>query len=190
MLGRTVVHEGDIIEVIEDKNKHASADSQDEFFVVMQVGDDLGWGRVYRDAETNEWVEEDIDGDIAYEDFGETRYPADKTKENIISTFKDFTKKLFVFDYKMFAAEKYDEILASNAPIFFVVIDDGEGRCLGRIEKDGGKWHETRIRGEVHNFGTKRYMSYLDRSDVLQWLRRDYDRVQAFNTLQEAERFF
>ena len=72
--------------------------------------------------------------------------------------------------------------------------EDENTSWIGKVYKDGGKWHEERYRGEPdYKWGGGRYMSYLTPADVMSWIHKDYSRHMEvegpFNTPQEAEEY-
>lgn len=71
---------------------------------------------------------------------------------------------------------------------FFVLIRDGGDSAVVQLEKEGGYWHENLIFGDAYNIGSKRYMGYLEKDDIIHWLNRDYDYVsEPFDNEWDAE---
>lgn len=60
---------------------------------------------------------------------------------------------------------------------FYVVIaNEDDGVFIGALQKDGGRWRETTVSGNPpYNWGGG-YMSYLTPDEVMQWIRKDYNR--------------
>lgn len=89
----------------------------------------------------------------------------------------------------MGARENIEESDEDETEMFYVIIIDGENRCVARLEKMGGYWHEECVFGNApDNFTSKRYMSYLSPEDIISWLNRDYSTVAGpFADEYEAE---
>jgi len=61
----------------------------------------------------------------------------------------------------------------------YFYIEDGSKKAIVRIAKEGSKWQEYLERGEApYGFGGKTYQSYLEASDIISWLNKDYDYVE------------
>jgi len=72
---------------------------------------------------------------------------------------------------------------------FFCFIDYKYKTCVVKIKKEGSKWHEYPIAGDIpENFGSKTYMSYLTPKEILSWLRKDYSIVKII-TSDEVDEF-
>jgi len=59
---------------------------------------------------------------------------------------------------------------------FFVRVREGNEEGIIRIYKDGGKWYEENIEGNLA--GDKTYMGYLKVEDILEWLNGDFEEVE------------
>lgn len=69
---------------------------------------------------------------------------------------------------------------------FFIFIEDKYNKeGVGRIFKEDGKWHEELLEGDI-NFGGKTYQSYLTKTDILSWLRKDFPSVQIMSPSEAA----
>lgn len=74
---------------------------------------------------------------------------------------------------------------------FEVYIEDGNTSGIVSISKEGSKWHERVIDGDLDKSKfNKTYQSYLTRSDIMTWLRQDnFDSIKLLesNKLTEAD---
>ena len=59
---------------------------------------------------------------------------------------------------------------------FYIAVRHKGEVGIGHIYKEE-KWYEDTIDGEIYNFGSKNYMSYLTPDDIMNWLEGDYDEV-------------
>jgi hypothetical protein len=71
----------------------------------------------------------------------------------------------------------FDEQDEDAETVFYVEIDDDDNSFIGKIYKDDedSRWKEKVIEGKSETFGTKTYMSYLTKKDIISWLSDDYD---------------
>lgn len=70
--------------------------------------------------------------------------------------------------------DEYDE---SEDDSFYVLItDDDDNKLIIQISKYNGEWEEYKIYldDEFGYFDPRSYMSYLNKSDIMQWIRQDY----------------
>ena len=120
MLGRTVVHEGDIIEVIEDKNKHASVKTSGATSLSYELDKSVNltqWLKHQQVADKEDMymeVEEGFSGDTQTVDYV-------KDQRNL-SVFPDYVSAR---DYCLDHAEKWEYLVA-----VLYTEDDGEVKTL------------------------------------------------------------
>lgn len=90
--------------------------------------------------------------------------------------------------------EDYDDEDGEGNEGFFVALgSEDNGGFVGMINKDGGKWRESKISGNApHNWGGN-YMSYLTTQDVMQHIKNDYGRhydvAGPFDSQEEAQEY-
>ena len=80
--------------------------------------------------------------------------------------------------------------IKADEDCLYVYIDHEGGEFIGKIEKEDGKWKESKVKGNPpYGWGGKSYMGYMTKKDVMNWLVKDYDSVEEIDEddLEERE---
>jgi len=109
--------------------------------------------------------------------------------------------KIGYWDYGLNEGRVYDDKMKrggeteDDGPPYFFYIEDGDNKAIVKIgyPKRGngeGNLREFLIRGEEpYGFGGKNYQSYLTKSDIDNWLSKDYDYVEAIDSEDEFDNY-
>jgi hypothetical protein len=87
--------------------------------------------------------------------------------------------------------DNYDEEYSDDSDyiedesMFYVKFNDADMdgepiQIIGKIYKidDDSRWKEKILSGDSETFGSKTYMSYLTKDDIINWLEQDYENVE------------
>lgn len=94
--------------------------------------------------------------------------------EEEISGLKNTYDKIYGLDKDEYM--DYDEELIEDEDYFEISVVDGDTEGIVSLSKDGGKWYERVIDGDLDKSKFhKTYQSYLKKQDILQWFKQDFD---------------